>query len=344
MLTRLGSRRILGVMVARKRTPRRGRGGSQPDTVAANPVATVAELREIRIDKVDVSTRPARRFLGDIAALAESMQEYGLQQPISVRASGDHFALTSGLRRLTAARMLRWATIPAFVRRVDEDQAYLLDLIENLQREDLSPEEEADALGELLRTRGWTLQQLADAIKRSVAYISKRIRVFDDPLMRQAVVERGLPVSTAEELLGADAEVRVALIERAVAERWDQTRARLELHTFAMSKLIGAELAADEPAAAERRRRHAEPVAPGRPRGLTRAIREFHHLIALVEPAQLTEADRSALRTLFRDLTMLARAPVEQRPRVFPPLPVTRPARRRSGSAKRAPRAAPSRT
>jgi len=307
-------------------------------------MATVAELREIPVDKIDVSSRPARRFLGDVAALAESMQEYGLQQPISVRVNGDRFALTSGLRRLTATRMLQWATIPAFVRRVDEDQAYLLDLIENLQREDLSPEEEADALSELLRTRSWTLQQLADAIKRSVAYISKRIRVFEDPLMRQAVVERGLPVSTAEELLGADPDVRLALIERAVAEHWDQARARLELHTFAMSKLIGAEPAADEPAVAERRRRYAEPVAPGRPRGLTRAIREFHQLIALVEPAQLTEADRSALRTLFRDLTMLGRAPVEQRPRVFPPLPATRLARRRSESAKRAPRAASSRT
>ena len=140
----------------------------------------MAELRHIPIDQIDIPRRPApaRRFLGDISALAESMQDYGLQQPISVRANGDRYTLTSGLRRLAAAQMLKWSTIAAFVRTVDADHAYLLDLIENLQREDLSPEEEADALRELIRTRGWTLQQVADAVKRSVAYVSKRVRLF----------------------------------------------------------------------------------------------------------------------------------------------------------------------
>src|SRR5206468_2340745 len=84
------------------------------------------------------------------------------------------------------------------------DQAYVLDLIENLQRQDLSPEEEADALGELIRTRGWTLQQVAGTIKRSLAYVSKRVRLFEDALLRDAVVDRGMPVSTAEELQAKD--------------------------------------------------------------------------------------------------------------------------------------------
>ena len=67
-----------------------------------------------------------------------------------VRAEGDRFRLTSGLRRFSAARMLEWPTITAFVRTLSADDAYLVDLVENLQREDLSPEEEADALGEAL--------------------------------------------------------------------------------------------------------------------------------------------------------------------------------------------------
>jgi ParB family chromosome partitioning protein len=286
------------------------------------PVAVVPELREVPIEQVDIPGRPARRFLGDIPALADSMREYGLQQPISVRVQGDRFILTSGLRRLTAARMLQWTMIPAFVRRIDEDHAYLLDLIENLQREDLSPEEEADALRELIRTRGWTLQQLADALKRSVGYISKRVRVFDDPLLRAAVVERGLPVSTAEELLAADTVDRPQLVERALSERWDQTRARQEIQARALadvSAAIEAQLA--QPDASTPRRRQHESMPVGRPRGLTRAIREFHRLIARVEPTQLTEADRAVLRSLFRDLTMLARAPATPRAVVFPPLP-----------------------
>src|ERR1051325_3711793 len=75
----------------------------------------LAELREIRLDQIDTPRRPVRRFLGDIASLADSMQEYGLQQPISVREVGRRFHLTSGLRRFNAAKVLSWKTIPAFV-------------------------------------------------------------------------------------------------------------------------------------------------------------------------------------------------------------------------------------
>jgi ParB family chromosome partitioning protein len=232
--------------------------------------------------------------LGDIAALAESMQDYGLQQPISIRIDGDRFSLTSGMRRLAAARLLGWQSIVAFVRTLSADDAYVVDLVENLQRQDLSAEEEADALGELVRTRGWTLQQVADALKRSVAYVSKRVRVFEDPRLREAVAEQNLPISTAEELLAAEAEQRLTLIERALAERWDQAQAR-------------------------------EAVRPldGRPRGFTREVREFHRLILNLSAEALTTADRAALRSLFRDLVLLARAPTVPRRPVFPELPTT---------------------
>jgi ParB family chromosome partitioning protein len=289
---------------------------------------TTSELRQIPIDRIDVPPRPPRRFMGDIAALAESMQDYGLQQPIAVRADPNRsrFILTSGLRRLTAARALNWTTIPAFIRTVDADHAYLLDLIENLQRQDLSPEEEADALGELIRTRGWTMQQVADGIKRSMAYVSKRVRVFEDAVLRQAIVERGLPVSTAEELLAAEQADRPALVELAVAERWDQPRARYALRAMEEARQNQSEglTDTDSQAAIE-----AELVAKvmhetpptARPRGLTRAIREFHDLLSALHAADLTNSDRAALRSLFRDLTLLARAPTTRQAPVFPPLP-----------------------
>jgi ParB family chromosome partitioning protein len=290
------------------------------------------ELRELPLARIDAPKRPARRFMGDIDALADSMQEYGLQQPISVRAQGDRFVLTSGLRRLTAARLLGWESIPAFVRTVSADQAYVLDLIENLQRQDLTPEEEADALGELIRTRGWTLQQIADAVKRSVSYVSKRVRVFEDPLLRAAVADRGLAVSTAEELLGAEPEQRPALIERAVAERWDQVRAREAIRTAERA----VEPNPDQPEDAKRRPvvARTESISADRPTGFTRAIREFHRLIVNVRAQDLTSADRAALRSLFRDLVMLARAPAERRAPVIPPLP-TAPQLRRSGARSR---------
>ena len=315
-------------------SPKRSRGvvrAQQPAPGVEDPDA-LSSLQRISVDRIDLPPRPARRFLGDIAALAESMQDYGLQQPISVRAEGERFVLTSGLRRLSAARMLQWTTIPGFVRTVSADHAYLLDLIENLQREDLSPEEEADALGKLIRTRGWTLHQVADSVKRSVAYVSKRVRVFEDPLLREAIANQGLPVSTAEELLASDAETRGDLIQQALVERWDQARARDALRGPEPAQAWLEEEAAggagatrrDGETVRERRRsRTVEPISAMRPKGLTRAVREFHRLLMGMRSEHLTHGDRAALRALFRDLVLLARSPTAPRQPAFPPLPKT---------------------
>ena len=294
----------------------------RPGTLARRAV-----FQEIPIDRIDLPRQPVRRFLGDIAALADSMQEYGLQQPISVREAGDRFQLTSGLRRVSAARLLRWTTIPAFVRSLSQDDAYLVDLVENLQRQDLSPDEEADAFTELIRTRSWTLQEVADAVKRSVAYVSKRVRVFSDALLREAVVQRGLPISTAEELLGGAPEQRSSLIEQALTERWDQVQARDALHPL-RPELPEGDGYAERPQ--PRGRKGGLPGEDGqqsdsslaqRPPGFTRAIRDFHRVIIAVRADELTSGDRAALRALFRDLVLLARAPTAPTARVFPALP-----------------------
>lgn len=301
------------------------RGAATAVTPPAESAQPLPELRYIPLAAVEVPHRPVRRELGPIAELAESMQDYGLQQPISVRAVGDRYLLTSGLRRVTAARLLRWELIPAFVRTVGADQAYLLDLIENLQREDLAAVEEADALGELIRTRGWTLQQVADAIKRSITYVSRRVRIFEDPELRAAITERGLPVSTAEVLLAAEPEVRSELIRRALDEGWDQAHARVAVS--AQNDWRTESVDGQRPGRA--RRGSAQPGAgavagASRPPGFTRAVREFHRVIMIVKPEDLSGADRAALRALYRDLVMLARASTTPVPRVFPPLPGAR--------------------
>src|SRR5690242_10339412 len=100
-------------MSASKRTTGTHAARSAVSRDAALHIAGAGELRHVPIAQIDEPPRPPRRLMGDLAALAESMQEYGLQQPISVRSTGDRFVLTSGLRRLTAAKMLGWDTIPA---------------------------------------------------------------------------------------------------------------------------------------------------------------------------------------------------------------------------------------
>jgi ParB family transcriptional regulator, chromosome partitioning protein len=330
-------------------------GAAAPTRARRNQQSAVnqpADLRQIPLDRIDLPRRPARRFLGDIPALADSIQQYGLQQPISVREEKRRFQLTSGLRRFQAATMLGWTTIPAFVRNVSADDAYLVDLVENLQREDLSPEEEADALGELVRARGWTLEQVAAGIKRSVGYVSKRVRVFEDPVLREAVSQRGLAVSTAEELLAIDPENRAAAVERAVAERWDQTLAREAVEredpartTFSQ---VGRIVEIASGVAAQRKTANlattssrgapaSRELSERRPPGFTRAVREFHRMIMAISIDDLSQADRAALRALFRDLVMLARATANRKQPVFPPLP---PAARVTSTARGAKRTA----
>jgi ParB family chromosome partitioning protein len=326
-------------MARQAAAPRPARRGKAPggDVATGERAARIADLRELRLDQIQVPRRPARRLLGDVASLAASMQEYGLQQPISVRMDGNKYVLTSGLRRLTAARTLRWTSIPAFVRSMSADDAYVVDLVENLQREDLSPEEEADALGELVRTRGWTLDQVAEAVKRSPGYVSKRVRLFQDPELREAVVDRGMPVSTAELLLGVAAEARSGLLKRALAEQWDQMRIRDELQSE-QARLTDVSQTRKSAARAKREDTGADTVhATSRPAGFTRVIRDFHRTILTVRTEELTPADRSALRTLFKALVELARARTTPSPQVFPPLPASsasRPTRTSAAAAR----------
>ena len=271
-------------------------GGTRTsDAVAA--FSEVLELQHLPLASIEVSGHNPRRAFGALDELAASIEEHGLLQPVVVRQTGgERFELIAGHRRVEALRRLGREYVPAIVRRADVDQAYVLTLVENLQRADLRPTEEALALETLVRERGWTTRQVAAAIKRSQAYVSKRLRVFEDPLLAPAVLANQLSVSAAEELLAASEATRYELLSRAIEQGWDRQKVR----------------------AAARDR-----LAPrgARPPGLTRRIHQFRVEIRDIAAHQLKEADRRELRQLFSELAMLARASSERRKLVFPPLP-----------------------
>ena len=184
-------------------------------------------VHALPIASIQPSPRNPRQHIGDVEELAESLQAHGLLQPVVVRRRGRGYELIAGHRRLEAARRLGWAEIAAVVRDETDDQAYILTLVENLQREDLQPREEAAALEVLVRERGWSTRQVGEAIKRSHIYVSRRLRVFDDPALAPLVLRNGLAVSTAEELLRApDAEARKQLAAEAAAANWTPADAR----------------------------------------------------------------------------------------------------------------------
>jgi len=260
--------------------------------------AAGADVHDLPITLIDAAARNPRRTIGDVEELAASVQAHGLLQPVVVRRAGDRFELIAGHRRLEAARRVGWTTIPAVIRKAGDDEAAVLMLVENLQRSDLKPSEEAAALEALVRERGWTTRQVAEAINRSQAYVSKRLRVFDDPLLGPAVLANELSVSAAEELLGLDEERRYALLSQAIEHHWNRQQVR---------SAAAGRFAANRPG--------------GRAPGLTRMIRDLRSTLRDVEPDDLREVDRRELRLLFGELAMLARAPRGPRRLVFPPLP-----------------------
>jgi ParB family chromosome partitioning protein len=137
-----------------------------------------------------------RHRLEGIDELAASIAEHQLLQPVVVRRRGrDGYELIAGHRRLEAVKKLGWTEIAAVVRDESTAKAYILTLVENLQREDLTPREEAEALE--VRERGWTTRQVGQAIKRSHIYVSRRLRVFEDDVLGDPVLAGQIAVSTA---------------------------------------------------------------------------------------------------------------------------------------------------
>ena len=212
---------------------------TNPRGFVHTPSKSVLETIDISSISVEQSTNPRRR-LRDIDELAASIRDHGLLQPLVVRRDKKGtYALIAGHRRLAALQRLAeesgsdaWSLVPVVIREEDPDQAYVLTLVENLQRDDLTAAEESDALGRLVRERRWTTRQIAVAIQRSQTHVSRRLRVYEDKALRPLVLNQQLLVSVAEELLAAAPDSRAALAKQAVREEWDQKRARAEARGY----------------------------------------------------------------------------------------------------------------
>lgn len=167
--------------------------------------------------------QPRRNF--DEAALDElaaSLKAQGMIQPIVVRAlPRGRYELITGERRWRAAQRAGLSEVPALVRDVSEQTVLAMALIENIQREDLSPLEEADALQRLIDEFGLTHQQVAEAVGRSRAAVSNLLRLLELPARIRALLDtRSLDMGHARALATLPEKLAVSLAERAAAQHW----------------------------------------------------------------------------------------------------------------------------
>ena len=163
------------------------------------------EPYEIEMDLIERGAmQPRTRFnQTKLEALAKSISENGVVQPVLVRRQGGRYELIAGERRWRAAQLVGLSRIPAVVREVADDKVLELALVENLQREDLDPIEEAHAYQKLVETIGLTQESIAERVGRDRSYITNYLRLLRLPLDIQQLVQEGrLSTGHARTLLG----------------------------------------------------------------------------------------------------------------------------------------------
>jgi len=149
---------------------------------------------ELDIDRIQRGKFQPRQVFEQesLQELADSIRAQGIVQPIVVRPEGKHFELVAGERRWRAAQLAGLQKVPAVIRELDSKSAAAIGLIENIQREDLNPLEEAQAFLRLIEEFDLTHQQVANSVGRSRATVSNLLRLLDlaEPVKQQ--VNKGL--------------------------------------------------------------------------------------------------------------------------------------------------------
>jgi ParB/RepB/Spo0J family partition protein len=165
-------------------------------------------IRNVPLDRIDPNPQQPRLTFDEdsLQELAASITEHGVLQPILVRPGSDgRYQLIAGERRWRSAQIAGLRQIPAIVEEIDDDTALEIAIIENLQREDLSPLDEAIMYERMTTEHGYSLRKLAQKLGKDKGYIENRLRLADAPSeIKQLVSLRKDTLSHAYELLKVD--------------------------------------------------------------------------------------------------------------------------------------------
>ncbi len=181
---------------------------------------------EVPIARVRTNPYQPRQRVDDeeLRALAASIAEHGVLQPILVTETLDGYQLIAGERRLRAARLAGLERIPAVVRQLADREQLEFALVENLQREDLDALESAHAFRQLIDEFGYSQDQVADRVGRARSTVANTLRLLDlDPAIQSAVIERRITEGHARALGGLPGEhqarVLTSVVERELSVR-----------------------------------------------------------------------------------------------------------------------------
>lgn len=213
--------------------PKRGLGrglgallGDAPvPTSPAMPAASLSGnaeiIREIPLDRIRPNPHQPRKTFDEsaLSELAASIGEHGVLVPVLVRERGDGYELIAGERRWRASALLQRQTVPAVVRPAGERESLEVAIIENLQRENLNPLEEAAGIAELIEQHDYTQEQVAQRLGKARTSVTNALRILTLPESIKAMIADGrLSAGHAKALVAAPAPAQLELANRAYAQ------------------------------------------------------------------------------------------------------------------------------
>ena len=195
--------------------------GSGFDSLFNDNSSDVQIKKTLRIAEIEPNRDQPRKTFSDeaITALAESIREHGMLQPILVRPlDTGGYQIVAGERRWRAARMLGLDEVPVNIRELSDTETMQIAIIENLQRENLNPVEEASGYNELIEKYGMTQEQVAKMVGKSRSAVANAVRLLTLPPRVLKMLENGdISAGHAKALLGfEDEEMLIAIANRAV--------------------------------------------------------------------------------------------------------------------------------
>ena len=214
-------------------------------------------VRQIAVDRITPNPKQPR-IAADPAALDDltaSIREHGVLQPILVRPlERGRYEIVAGERRWRAVTALALALIPAIIEEMSDEQAIEIAVIENLQRENLSPLDEAAIFARMTSELGYSIRKLAERLGKDKGYVENRLRLIDAPAdVRALVAARTDTISHAYELMKLDDAARRSELAKQVATG--------ELSLARLKAIVRSESLLDEPRSRTSERERAQPLA-----------------------------------------------------------------------------------
>lgn len=163
------------------------------------------KITQLNISQLRTNPYQPRKVFDETALqeLSESIKEHGILQPVVVRKKGNNFELVVGERRFRAAKLAKLEEVPAIIKELNDQQMMELAILENLQREDLTPIEEAEAYQKLMEALSLTQEQLAFRLGKSRPHIANHVRLLALPeKVREMISDKELTMGHGRTLLG----------------------------------------------------------------------------------------------------------------------------------------------